>query len=589
MKFFSFRSVTILLLLLLPSIAKAQQVDDEAQHRKLSYFYMAAQRAKAQGKYAEMLELLNHCRDIVPNDPATVFGLGEFCFPLGKDSVGTAMIEQAVAADPNNPWYLERLASVYLDQNKREKALGVLEKMSALQTKRVDVLTQLFMLYKQMGRTEDVIKTLDRIQTLQGNNIRIAEQKYQLYRDMDRLDEGLEQIRSLCRETPYDVSCHLVLADHYLENDMMDSARVCMDRAEQLDPQNSGLQLMRLQSILQIGDTLQYESKRNALILDKQADMQVRFTALREIAISALQDSTKREPARQLFEALLTDEDADVVFLQLYKSYDTFLHQDSANYVNLPLLERILKVDPANYEATTELVQYYIGLNDGKNLQRVCQDALVYFPTEVRFHYFLALTYLQDKQDKEAEETIKAGIRQANEETAPEILGTLYTLLGDLCHSQKREKEAFEAYDSCLVYSPDDASCLNNYAYYLSLKGEQLDKAEKMSYRAVRLQPGNKTYLDTYAWVLFMQEDYTTARMYMDKVVNPELADSLLLGDDEVNAVLLEHAGDIYALCEQPERALRLWALAQEKAQMAKEQPNKVLRKKLRKKKFLKK
>jgi len=212
----------------------------------------------------------------------------------------------------------------------------------------------------------------------------------------------------------------------------------------------------------------------------------------------------------------------------------------------------------------------------------------VYFPSEVRFHYFLALTYLMQKRDQEAEETVKAGIRQASEQTAPSMMGTLYTLLGDLYHEHKREKEAFAAYDSCLVYSPDDVSCLNNYAYYLSLKNEQLEKAEQMSYRAIRLEPDNKTYLDTYAWVLFMQEDYTTARIYMDKVVNPELPDSTLMADSEANPVLLEHAGDIYAQCNQVDVALRLWQLALDKAVLNKEQPSKVLKKKLKSKKYLK-
>lgn len=583
------RLLGILLLFLLPSFVWAQEAGDEAQRRRLSYFYMAAQRAKAQERYADMLELLNHCRNIIPDDPATKFELGEFSFLLGKDSVGTALTEQAVEADPQNPWYLERLATIYLSQNKQEKALEVLEKMASIQTKRVDVLSQLFMLYKQMGRTEDVISTLDRIQTLQGNSLRIAEQKYQLYRDMEQPEKALEQIRNVCREFPYDVSCHLVMADHYMENDMMDSAQVCMNRAERLDPQNSGVQLMKLQSVMHQGDTLAYEHMRDSLILDSHTDMQVRLTALREVAVTAIQDSTKRQQTQLLFETLLEDEKADVSFLHLYKSYDSFLHQDSDTYINLPLIKRMLEVDPANFEVQMELMQHYVSQADTPNLQKMCQNALVYFPTEMRFHYYLALTYLENKQSKEAEETLKAGIRQADEATPPQMMGILYTLLGDLCHEMGREREAFAAYDSCLVYSPDDVSCLNNYAYYLSLKNEQLEKAEQMSYHAVKLEPRNKTYLDTYAWVLFMQQDYTTARMYMDRVVNPELADSTIMDDPEVNAVLLEHAGDIYAHCEQTDTALRLWGLALQKAQQRGEKPNKVLRKKLKKKKYLKK
>lgn len=588
MRLFVYKAIGILLLVLLPSAVRAQQ-DDEARRRKLSYFYMAAQRAKAQERYADMLEMLEHCRDIAPDDPATTFELGEFGFYLGKDSVGMAMLEQAVSADPGNPWYLERLATAYLSQRKQDKALEILEKMASLQTKRVDVLSQLFMLYKQMGRTEDVIRTLDRIQTLQGNSLHIAEQKFQLYRDMGRPDDAFSQMRAVCKEFPYDVNCHLVTAEHYMEDGQMDSAMVCLDRAERIDPQHGGLLLLRLRSVLERGDTLAYEHQRDSLILDDQAEMQVRFTALREIALTALQDSTKQHTATVLFDKLLASKEVEVPFLQLYKSYDAYQHQDDAKYINLPLVQRILEAEPSNFETQSELVQYYISQNDLPHLQEACRNALVYFPSEVRFHYFLAITYFQDNQLKEAEETLKAGIRQADEATPPEMVGTLYSMLGDVYHSTGREAEAFAAYDSCLVYAPDEVSCLNNYAYYLSLKNQQLDKAEQMSYRAVKLQPDSKTYIDTYAWVLFMQEDYTTARMYMDRVVDPEASDSTLMADEEVNPVLLEHAGDIYAQCGLLEQAMRFWKLALDKAVVAKEPVPPVLKKKLKKGRYMRK
>lgn len=579
-----------ILAFLLPGSLRAQGTSDEARRRKLSYYFMAAQRAKAQDRYADMMEYLNHCQEIMPDDPATMFELGQYSYALGMDSLGLVMIEQAVKADPGNPWYLERLATTYLTRGRRDQALEVLEKMASLQTKRVDVLSQLFMLYKQMGRTEDVINTLDRIQMLQGNNLRIAEQKYQLYLDMEQPGKALEQLRAVCREFPYDVSSHLVLGEHYMENGMLDSAVVCMERAERLDPYNSGLQLMRLRSVLELGDTLGYEHRRDSLILNPQTDLQVRFISMREVALESLQDSLKREHTSRIFDQLLGGEKVEVEFLQLFKSYDAYLHQEDPDYSNLDILKRIVDADPSVFESQIELAQYYIDHNEGANLREVCREALVYFPSETRFHYFLAITYLQDKMLPEAEETLKAGIRQADEdESSGHIKGLLYGMLGDLCHEQHREKEAFAAYDSCLVYTPDEVSCLNNYAYYLSLKGEQLEKAERMSYQAVKLQPANKTYLDTYAWVLFVQEDYTTARIYMDKVVNPQLPDSVLLSDEDVNAVLLEHAGDIYANCGQMDVALRLWQLAQDKVKNDGQTASVVLKKKLKKKKYLKK
>lgn len=102
---------------------------------------------------------------------------------------------------------------------------------------------------------------------------------------------------------------------------------------------------------------------------------------------------------------------------------------------------------------------------------------------------------------------LKAGIGRAAGETRPEMLSDAYALMGDCYYQMEQHAEAFAAYDSSLVYNPNNVLCLNNYAYFLSLRGERLEKAEQMSYIAIKQEPLNKTYLDTYAWVpLFGRE-----------------------------------------------------------------------------------
>lgn len=82
---------------------------------------------------------------------------------------------------------------------------------------------------------------------------------------------------------------------------------------------------------------------------------------------------------------------------------------------------------------------------------------------------------------------------------------------------------------------------LNNYAYYLSLKKKDLQRAEAMSRLSNELEPDNSTYLDTYAWVLFQQKRYDEAKQYMDKVVElmerdgEEMSDDVLLHIKQIN------------------------------------------------------
>jgi len=110
--------------------------------------------------------------------------------------------------------------------------------------------------------------------------------------------------------------------------------------------------------------------------------------------------------------------------------------------------------------------------------------------------------------------------------------------MGDILHQKGLASDAFEAYDSCLQWKDDNIGCLNNYAYYLSERGEQLQKAEEMSYKTIKAEPKNSTYLDTYAWILYMEERYAEAQIYIEQALQN-------MDKNVDNSVILEHAEKI--------------------------------------------
>ncbi len=64
--------------------------------------------------------------------------------------------------------------------------------------------------------------------------------------------------------------------------------------------------------------------------------------------------------------------------------------------------------------------------------------------------------------------------------------------------------------------------------------GEKLELAKQLSGKLVEKYPDNTTYLDTYAWVLYMLKDYQQARKYLEKVA-----------PNSNNGTILEHFGDV--------------------------------------------
>jgi Tfp pilus assembly protein PilF len=94
-----------------------------------------------------------------------------------------------------------------------------------------------------------------------------------------------------------------------------------------------------------------------------------------------------------------------------------------------------------------------------------------------------------------------------------------------------------------------------------------LDKAEEMSYRTVKAEPANSTYLDTYAWILFEKGKYAEARIYIDQAMQN--------GGDK-SSVVVEHCGDIYYQNNEYEKALEYWKQAEKLAAEPTEDKNEI-------------
>ena len=198
-----------------------------------------------------------------------------------------------------------------------------------------------------------------------------------------------------------------------------------------------------------------------------------------------------------------------------------------------------------------QLLSYAIRDNNLDEVIHIATPALEYNPDALEFYYYLGLAHFQKKETDKALEVFSKGVKQVNEKSDKNVVSDFYAILGDLYHTKKMQAEAYAAYDSSLVYNPDNIGSLNNYAYYLSLERKNLDKAEEMSYRTVKAEPENATYLDTYAWILFEKGKYTEARIYIDQAMRSE--------EGKKSPLIVEHCGDIYYMLGEKEKALEYW------------------------------
>jgi tetratricopeptide (TPR) repeat protein len=107
-------------------------------------------------------------------------------------------------------------------------------------------------------------------------------------------------------------------------------------------------------------------------------------------------------------------------------------------------------------------------------------------------------------------------------------------------------------YEEALRLDPANPLVLNNFAYSLSERDLQLDRALTMSRKAVDADSANPSYLDTIGWIYYKMGSYKEAEHYVKEAI----------GKGEVNAVVYEHLGDIYYKLNQRDLAIEQWNLA---------------------------
>ena len=547
------------------------------------YFYLEAEKCRLAEDYSSAMDLYRHCLDINPNAPEALYNIGVLHLFLPSDSLGTAYIRQACERDANNPYYLETLAAYYLSKRDAEQAIPVLERMASLQPRRSDILSQLVQLYNTVDDTDKAIGALNRIELLEGTNPQISVEKFRLYKEKGQLDSAFVQLQTLCDNAPHDMNLRIMVGSLYIEAGDTLKALEIYDDVRRQEPTNNNLQVAMIDYYHDIGNIERYNQMRDSVLFLPDSPPPLRVLLLKSYISDVQRDSTYAPRLDAAFDTLLARPQENSEMLIMKAAWQVYSKQPQEAVCQT--MRQVLDVEPSNETALSQLLQYYAEQNDEKGVEDISRRGLNYHPEEIAYAYYLGMALAEQKTLADATEVLQQGLRVRTEFVSPYLVSNVFAVLGDIYYQQQMEQQAFAAYDSALVYKDDNIMCLNNYAYYLSLKGEQLDKAEEMSYRTIRQEPDNITYLDTYAWILFKKEDYAHARSYMDKVVNPEKTDEELLADEQLQGNLIEHAGDIYALLGETETALRLWKLAKEKDDGT---CTPQLKKKLKRKKYLK-
>ncbi len=556
----------------------AQQTSFDAQ--RYNKFFLDAVCERLKGNHDAAFDLFQHCIELNPQAPEAYFYSAQYFSALKKNEQVLSYLEKAYELNPENSTYAETLAQAYSSAGMVGKAIDVFEGLVSREPDRDDVLAMLYESYLEIDDNQKAIDALERIEALDGKNERLTIAKSELYTRMGNKKAAIAEMKSLADQYPNDLNYRVMYGDALLQNGQKKQALAIYQSVLKEEPDNVQAQLSLVGYFAAEGDHDKADEMNEKLLLNENVDTQTRVEIMRREVVNNLQNGGDSTRVLNLFRKTLAMPEPDVDMALMCAAYMKLkeMPSDSVN----GMYEKTLQLAPDNSFARLQLVASAWENERLDEVIELCKAARQYNPDDMAFYYYQGFAYYRQDDFDNALDAFQNGVSVITDESNPDIASDFYEVMGELLYKKGKVREAFAAYDSCLVWKEDKISCMNNYAYYLSELGEQLDKAERMSYKTIKAEPENATFLDTYAWILFKQERYAEAKIYIDQT---------LQYDPQASAILLEHAGDIYAKCGDMEKALDFWQQSLAKASddsEVKAEHKELLKKKIKQKKYLK-
>ena len=507
------------------------------------------------GDDSTALRLLDSCRTVKPNGAEAYYRLAQQYFDTGNDSIATKYMERAARLQPANDTYQESVAATYIQQRDYDNAIKAYENLYSHYRERTDILDILVRLYGAKKDYARMLSTIGRMEKVDGESDELTLLKMNVYEMRHDTKNAYRMLKALNDAHPNEPNYKVMLGNWLMNHNRRDEAFKFLQGALADDPQNAFALNSMYDYYRSGGDNAAADELREKILFSSQTEPKTKVIMLQQAIKESEQNGGDSVAVLNLFDRTMkaSPKDADISNMKAMYMKLKGMPDDSVNAA----FEHTLSIEPDNNMARVKLIQDKWEKKKWDEAISLSTAGTQYNPDDVVFYYFLGLGYFQKDDDDRALDALKRGVGEINYRTDPDMASDFYGSMGDILFKKKRSKEAFEAYDNSLKWKEDNIVVLNNYAYYLSELRRDLKRAEQMSFKTVQAEPTNATYLDTYAWILFLQKRYDEARAYIDRALEND--------NDSTNgpsAVVIGHAGDIYCMCGDTDRAVELWQRA---------------------------
>ena len=504
------------------------------------------------------LERFLECEKIDSKNAALSFELSKVYLAKADSVNALSYLKKAYSLDKENYFYAIALAEFYDDSKDYASAIKIYEKTYKRFPIKKNLLYFLARCYALNGEINKAIKVLDKLENRVGQNKMISVEKSRLYIYDNKHKKAIKVIDDLIKKYPIDADLYVIRGDIKREIKNNDEALEDYNKALELDPGCAGAQMSLCSYYSEVYNLDQMEHYALMILANESVSFQEK-TRFIDFALKLYQNRPDYiEKIDQIFDTVIKANPESTEALLMYANILNELHNTEKM---LEVLYSAVLLDEKCLTCHQQLIAtvVYTEESDVLKVQQLVEQALQHFPEDAYLLFVEGSIYLTGGDELSAFEYYKKAVENVSAQS--KLSEQIYLALSGMHipEAMMFTREGIHLY-------PQNLMLLNNYAYNVAVywaKNKEymseaklsefqgiLDEAEKISESTVKADAINPYYLDTYAYILFLQGKYNLAKFYLEQALNY---------DKEANYEVLEHYGDVLNALGEKEIAVKYW------------------------------
>lgn len=547
------------------------KIDSGSENERLNYNYafFEATKQNLYGNTKNAVMLYKKCLEVDSSSHASNYQLSRIYFFNNELEKAKKYAKTANVLDPVNFWYQINLANVYQYLGLQDSVIYVYEKIVNTHKEKIEAKFELIELYYDNEDYDKCLELCNKIEEQYGPSITTQYYKSRVYEESGNYDKAEEEIQSIIEQSGDNIAYQLGLLELLKKQNKVDKVYKRYKELNSEYPNNYHLKRSLADFYIKQDKKKDAEKIFEDIIKNDSINIDYKIQMLYEYTTSIDTTPIKQKIQKNMIDTMqkIYSENKQVNLLIA----DFYIQNDSIQNAS-DIIKELIKNHDVEYYIWEQFFYLQSQLENTDTIYKYSKAAVKKYSEKPTAYLFKGLSEKRNELYDSAIVSYQNGLKYVNYENK-DLVSRLYTLLGEVYNEMKHYEKSDSAFNKALKYrTEDDLYLLNNYSYYLSLRGEKLDKAESLIKKCLEKEPDNYIYLDTYSWILFKMGKNRKAAEYAKKAIKN--------GGDESGEVL-EHYGDILFKLGKKEQAIQYWNKAIEFEDYSEELKDKIKHKKL--------